>query len=388
MSFQKTIIYLALLLDIIGISVMIPAFPELKAYYGISDFAVTMWLTVYSLFAFLAAPVLWQLSDKYGRKMPLLRCVIGTLFSYLILLVSQNYILFLVSRLINGITGWNISILQAILADISPTPEQRAKNFWLMGAFFWLGFIIWPVLWSILLKLGGVHGIFWAGFIFALVEVALIMIQFRNTNNPDHERVLNYNSFAVILKYFKKDHIRQLLISLSLLGIGWFIVNSGMSLYMNGLFGTAWSEYGIYLGIAGVIWALNMWYLIPKFWLKKFTIDSLNILNHVSLILWYFLVGISSNEMAFLLLFYITIFFWNAYFVTYNTKIMWTAHDNDRGEISGMMSGLQSAFMFVGPLIGGLLLQYHINIFYATVIFTILSGVVMLREFKGRGKLV
>ena len=63
---------------------------------------------------------------------------------------------------------------------------------------------------------------------------------------------------------------------------------------------------------------------------------------------------------------------------------MGTAHDNDRGEISGMMSGLQSAFMFVGPLIGGLLLQYHINIFYATVIFTILSGVVMLREFKTR----
>jgi hypothetical protein len=76
------------------------------------------------------------------------------------------------------------------------------------------------------LKLGGVHGIFWAGFIFALVEVALIMIQFRNTNNPDHERILNYNSFGVILKYFKKDHIRQLLISLSLLGIGGFIVNS------------------------------------------------------------------------------------------------------------------------------------------------------------------
>ena len=42
MKFQKIIIYLALVLDIIGISVMIPAFPELKAYYGISDFAVTM----------------------------------------------------------------------------------------------------------------------------------------------------------------------------------------------------------------------------------------------------------------------------------------------------------------------------------------------------------
>lgn len=106
---------------------------------------------------------------------------------------------------------------------------------------------------SLLLKLGGVHGIFWAGFVFALVEVVLILVQFRNTNNPDDTRVLNYNSFAVILKYFKKDHIRQLLISLSFLGIGGFIVNSGMSLYMNGVFGTTGSEYGLYLGVAGVI---------------------------------------------------------------------------------------------------------------------------------------
>ncbi len=384
MSFQKTIIYLALLLDIIGISVMIPAFPELKLYYGISDFAVTMGLTVYSLFAFLAAPVLGQLSDKYGRKVPLLRCVIGTLFSYLILLVSQNYVLFLVSRVINGITGGNISILQAILADISPTPEEKAKNFWLMGAFFWLGFIIGPVLGAILLKFGGVHGIFWAGTIFALIEIVLIAIQFKNTNTLDHDKHLDYNSFTIMIKYFKKDHIRQLLVSFALLGIGGFIVNASMGLYMQGLFGTAGSQYGLYLGIAGVIGALNMGYLIPKFWLKKFHPDTLNVINHISLILWYFLVGLMTNEIAFLLLFYITILFGNAYFVIYNTKILSTAQPNERGEISGMMSGLQSAFMFVWPLIGWLLLQYHINIFRATVVFTILSGVVMLREFKSR----
>lgn len=76
MNFQKTIIFLALLLDIVGIAVLIPAFPELKVYYGISDFAVTMGLTVYSLFAFLGAPLLGQLSDKYGRKITLLSCVI------------------------------------------------------------------------------------------------------------------------------------------------------------------------------------------------------------------------------------------------------------------------------------------------------------------------
>lgn len=384
MSFQKTIIYLALLLDIIGISVMIPAFPELKLYYGISDFAVTMGLTVYSLFAFLAAPVLGQLSDKYGRKVPLLRCVIGTLFSYLILLVSQNYILFLASRVINGITGGNISILQAILADISPTPEEKAKNFWLMGAFFGLGFIIGPVLGAMLLKFGGVHGIFWAGTIFAVIEIVLIAMQFKNTNTADHDKHLDYNSFIIMIKYFKKDHIRQLLISLAFLGIGGFIVNASMGLYMQGLFNTSGSQYGLYLGIAGVIGALNMGYLIPKFWLKKFHTDTVNVINHLSLIIWYFLVGLSSNEFAFIILFYLTILFGNAYFVIYNRKIMSYAQPNEIGEVSGMLGGLQSVFMFIWPLIGWLLLNYHINIFRATVVFTILSGVVMLREFRGR----
>lgn len=363
---------------------MIPAFPELKLYYGISDFAVTMGLTVYSLFAFLAAPVLGQLSDKYGRKIPLLRCVIGTLFSYLILLVSQNYILFLISRIINGITGGNISILQAILADISPTPEDKAKNFWLMGAFFGLGFIIGPVLGAMLLKFGWVHGIFWAGAIFALIEIVLISIQFKNTNKADHEKNLDYNSFSIMIKYFKKNHIRQLLISLAFLGIGGFIVNATMWLYMQGLFNTSGSQYGVYLAFAWVIWAFNMGYLIPKFWLKRFSFDTLNIINHVSLVLWYFLVGLMTNEIAFLLLFYITILFGNAYFVVYNTKILSTAESNERGEISGMMSWLQSAFMFIWPLIWWLLLQYHINVFWATVVFTILSGIVMLKEFNWR----
>ena len=58
-----------------------------------------------------------------------------------------------------------------------------------------------------------------------------------------------------------------------------------------------------------------------------------------------------TNEIAFLLLFYITILFGNAYFVIYNTKILSTAHENERGEMSGMMSGLQSIVMFLGPLI-------------------------------------
>lgn len=137
---------------------------------------------------------------------------------------------------------------------------------------------------ALLLKFGGVEGIFWTGAVFALIEVVLIASQFHNTNTPDPTRHLDYNSLRVIVKYFKKDHIRQLLISLSLLGIGGFIINSSMSLYMNGLFGTPGSQFGLYMGISGLIGAINMGYLIPNVWLKKFSADTVNVINHISLI--------------------------------------------------------------------------------------------------------
>ena len=105
MNLQKVIVFTTLFLDIVGIAIIIPAFPELKAYYTITDFQVTLGLTIYSLFAFLSAPLLGQWSDKFGRKKPLVLCIIGTMFSYLILLVTQSYWIFLLSRLVNGITG-------------------------------------------------------------------------------------------------------------------------------------------------------------------------------------------------------------------------------------------------------------------------------------------
>lgn len=383
-NIEKLIIFGALLLDVIGIAVIIPAFPELKAYYGINDIQITMGLTVYSLFSFISAPLLGQLSDKYGRKNPLIRCVAGTAISYLILLLSQNYRFFIISRIINGITGGNISILQAVLTDISETPDEKNKNFGIMGAVFGMGFIIGPVLGALMLQIGGVHAIFWTGLIFSVIETLLIITKFYNTNMPHSEKHLVFNTLKVIVKYFKKKELRPLLTSLGLLGVGGFIVNSSQSLYMNNLFGTTGSQYGYYMAVAGVIGAINMGYLIRKVWLKHFATKTILIISHLALAIGYLLVGLMTQEHWFLGIFYMTILLGNTYMVIYNTEIMSHAKPNERGELSGMMSGLQSAFMFVWPLIWWLLLHYHINIFRATVVFTILSGVVMLRELRGR----
>jgi DHA1 family tetracycline resistance protein-like MFS transporter len=379
MNLQKTIVFTTLFLDIVGIAIIIPAFPELKAYYGITDFQVTMGLTIYSLFSFLAAPLLGQWSDKFWRKKPLVLCIIGTMFSYLILLVTQQYWIFLLSRLVNGITGGNISILQAILTDISPDKETKAKNFGIMGALFGMWFIVGPVVGSLLLKFGGIETIFWFGALFALIEVVLITVHFSNTNEADPQKVLSYNSFNVMRKYFRKPDMRNFLISMFLLGVGGFMINATQSLYMNNLFGTSGEEYGYYLALVGIITALNLGFLVPRFWTKMFSNKQLIIMSHIVLIIGYMLVGYASSLYGFLGLFYATILLSGYYVTVYNVNIMSKALPHETGELSGMLAGTQSLLMFVGPLLGGLILAIKYNVYYGAAIFAAISFAVMMR---------
>lgn len=381
MKFQKLIIFGGLLLDVIGIAVLIPAFPELKAYYGINDFQVTLGLTVYSLCAFIAAPLMGQLSDRYGRKATLVWCVAGTTLSYLILLITGSYWIFLLSRIINGITGWNISILQAVLTDISADKQEKAKNFGLMGAMFGLGFIVWPVIGSLLLKTGDVHGIFWWGAIFACVEFILLLVAFRNTNTPESDKTISLNSFGVIYKYFNKVTMRPYLISLAFLGMGGFMINATQSLYMNDTFGTTGEMYGYYLAVLGIITGLNMAVLVPKFWTTHMSNKNLITMAHIALIIGYALIGFLTQERLFLSIFYIAVFLGNIYNPLYNIEIMSQAHPDEIGEVSGMLGGLQSLFMFIGPLIWWILLEQGANVFAAASICCILS-LTILHSYK------
>jgi len=98
---------------------------------------------------FLFAPLIGGLSDKYGRRPVLLFSLFGFGIDYLFLALAPTYSLLFVGRIIAGITGASFSVANAYLADITP-PEQRAKNFGLIGAAFGLGFIFGPMLGGLL----------------------------------------------------------------------------------------------------------------------------------------------------------------------------------------------------------------------------------------------
>ena len=128
MNRQKIAVYISIFLDVLGIGVLIPAMPELMHFYNLPDYAIGLGIVAYSLCSFLAAPLMGQLSDVYGRKWPLVASIFGSSLSWIVLFVGSP-IAYFISRIANGISGGNMAILQAILTDISVDENDRKKNF-------------------------------------------------------------------------------------------------------------------------------------------------------------------------------------------------------------------------------------------------------------------
>lgn len=155
------VVLFTIFLDVLGVGVLLPIIPQLLAnpqseYYLLPDgwsfqsgLILLGWLVaIYPLMQFLATPILGQLSDRFGRKPVLGFSIFGTAVGYILFaigIITRNIPLLFFSRALDGITGGNLSVAQAVIADVTP-PKDRAKRFALIGAAFGTGFVLGPYL--------------------------------------------------------------------------------------------------------------------------------------------------------------------------------------------------------------------------------------------------
>lgn len=148
-------------IDLLGFGILIPVIPQLLAnpyspFFLLpsgmsikSGYIILGFLTaIFPFMQFFATPILGEISDRFGRKPVLAISLLGTCLSYIVFafgVITKNLTLLFVARGFDGITGGNIAVAQAAIADVS-TPENRAKNFGLIGAAFGVGFILGPYL--------------------------------------------------------------------------------------------------------------------------------------------------------------------------------------------------------------------------------------------------
>jgi len=156
MSKPLIVIFVAIVLDAIGIGLVFPILPALlrdvthadnvAAYIGVMT-------ALYAAMQFVFAPVLGSLSDRLGRRPVLLISLAGAAVNYLFLAIAPRLWMLLLGRAIAGLTSANLSVATAYITDIS-AEHERARRFGLFNAMFGIGFIIGPVL-------GGVLGDHW-----------------------------------------------------------------------------------------------------------------------------------------------------------------------------------------------------------------------------------
>ncbi len=255
-------IFTTLLIDVTGLGIIIPVLPKLieTLIHGdlsqASRYAGLLTLA-YAIMQFLFAPVLGNLSDKYGRRPILLGSLLGFGVDYIFMAFAPSIGWLFLGRAIAGVTGASFTTATAYIADIS-TPEKRAQNFGMVGVAFGLGFIIGPVIGGILGKYN-THLPFLAAAGLALLNAAYGYFVLPESLDKAHRRpfeIKRANPLGSLLQLNKYPAVLGLAASLFLIYFSAQAVQSVWTYYTMSKFhwNEAWVGYS--LGVVGLSVAL------------------------------------------------------------------------------------------------------------------------------------
>jgi len=145
------VIFLTIFVNLIGFGIIIPLLPFYAETFGASPLVIGLLFAIFSVCQLVAAPVLGDWSDRYGRRPILIFSLLGTVLSFVLLAVAHSLTMLFIARIVDGLSGGNISTARAYVADVTE-PKDRARAYGLIGAAFGLGFIFGPALSGVLAK--------------------------------------------------------------------------------------------------------------------------------------------------------------------------------------------------------------------------------------------
>ena len=252
-------IFITVLLDVIGWGIIIPVVPNLIKELINGDISEAAkyggWLTfAYAITQFIFAPVVGNLSDKFGRRPVLLISLFGFSLDFLLLAYAPTIIWLFIGRILSGITGASFTTASAYIADVS-TNENRAKNFGLMGAAFGLGFIIGPVLGGLLGQFG-TRVPFIAAAILCMLNFLYGYFILPESLDKDKRRPFELkraNPIGAFLHLKKYPNLIGLVLAIFILYVGSHAVQSNWNYFT--MYKFNWDEkmVGISLGIIGLL---------------------------------------------------------------------------------------------------------------------------------------
>ncbi len=267
-------VFIAVLVDSIGFGIILPVLPRLIMALTHVDVARAAefggWLGfVYALMQFFCAPVLGNLSDRFGRRPVLLFALLALGVDYLIMGSAPAISWLFVGRLVAGMAGASFTPAYAYIADITP-PEKRAQSFGLMGAAFGIGFILGPAIGGLLGSLGPRAPFFAAGAI-ALLNTTFGFFALPESLPLESRRPFEWsraNPLGTLLQIRQYPVVLWMIGATFLWQLGHQVLPSTWSFYTMSKFHWSAAEIGYSLAFVGLVMAFAQGVLtralIPK----------------------------------------------------------------------------------------------------------------------------
>jgi DHA1 family tetracycline resistance protein-like MFS transporter len=349
------LIFFIMLMDIVGMSIIFPVAPYIVQRYSGDALMVTMLTVIYAGAQFFAAPALGKISDRVGRRPVLLASVFGSAVGYFIFGIGGALWVLFLSRLIDGITGGNISTASAYIIDVSK-PEERTKNFTLLGMAYGVGFILGPALGGVLGQWSLNAPVYLAGSVF-LVSTGLVYFLLPESLPVEslaksRLRLNDFNPFASVAQMVFKPGLGPILLTVALFYFGFDGVNSVMGIFIKNKFTASPLTLGLLFVFVGIATAFVQGALIerlvPRFGEKRMAFVGLL----GSVIGWPLIMLTPMLWMLFPVTFLqsgITGFIW----ATTGAMAAGLVHEHEQGQLAGVNVALAGLMSMLGPLWAG-----------------------------------
>lgn len=368
-------IFVIVFIDLLGFGLILPLLPFYADEYNATPFVVGMLTASYAAAQLIGAPILGRLSDRYGRRPILVTSIFGTFLSLLLLGaadplgnqlagatgLSANILilaLLFASRILDGLTGGNISVAQAYITDITDE-SNRSRGLGLIGAAFGLGFILGPAMGGFLSSWGfaapafaaaGLAGLNLLSVIFTLPE-SLDEEQRRNNQENPQARL----SIRALINALRRERVGPLLHVRFFYGLAFATFQTIFPLFAQYQLDLDARQTGYILTYVGVLAALVQGVAIGV--ISKRTTDSRLILISTAILTASLLAWSFTPNVAILLVILVPIAFAGGILNTIlNSALTKAVYPEEVGGTLGIATSLESLTRVISPGLGGFLL--------------------------------
>ncbi|MEM7796568.1 MAG: MFS transporter [Cyanobacteria bacterium P01_C01_bin.118] len=364
---QFWIVTLVAFINSVSFTIIIPTLYPYAKEFGLSDLAASLLTTAFSLSQFVGTPILGRLSDRIGRKPLLVMSLLGTVVANILAAVSPFAWWLYLARMLDGLTGGNNSVAQAVVSDIT-TPEQRTQAFGIFGGMFRLGFVVGPPLAYFAQTLPPLPGItplgmsFMMSAIMALVAAVLCFAVLPETRPPsecDRNLKLSFADFGFgrLATSFRKPVVGRIFIMTFLNGATFTVFTFAFQPFFLTVLGQDTKMLAFAFVFFGILAFLSQVFLLEPLRKRMNLVTLLVVALIMRGILLILYPSFPTVQAFWILLFFFGIV--NAFpMPLIDSLLSLRTSKDEQGEVLGTNSSYLSIANAIGPAISGVLVTF------------------------------